>query len=457
MRILVADDDQDLVRALGRWLTTWGYEPVIAHDGLEALRILKGDDAPSVCLLDWDMPPPTGIEICRVLRTMPHRQNIYVVMLTARQHKTDVVEALESGADDFLSKPFHPRELQLRLAKGVREASLMPPAPIGDTLVAGAVLGGKVRLEREIGRGGMGSVWLGVHLSLGVNVAVKFMDRTLAETADYASFDREARAAAQLRSEHIVRIYDHGIARDGLPYLVMEYLDGESLHARIGRLGRLPAEEVIASICDVARALGDAHARGIVHRDVKPENIIRLEEPERVQGFSCKLIDFGLARAGQPTDKERHIAGTPFYMSPEYLRRDVAPNPALDLWALAVSTFEALTGTLPFAGESPAHILEKIYFEPHPRASKIFPDIPAAFDQWFARACSKEPKDRFATANELANELAFSVSSALATQSVPVIPIPPPPASHEHVTAPTEPDPSSREPNRDRDPQSSPR
>src|SRR5687768_14103574 len=123
MRILVADDDEDLVRALARWLRVWGYETVVARDGVEALRIMKGDEAPPVCILDWDMPPPNGIELCRMIRAMPHRAGVYVLMLTARQHKTDVIEALESGADDFLSKPFHPRELQLRLAKGVREAA----------------------------------------------------------------------------------------------------------------------------------------------------------------------------------------------------------------------------------------------------------------------------------------------------------------------------------------------
>src|SRR5205085_6626688 len=109
----------------------------------------------------------------------------------------------------------------------------------------------------------------------------KFMDRELAQTAEYASFEREARAAAQLRSEHIVRIYDHGLARGNRPYLVMEYLDGESLGARIERVGRLSATDVVSAVSDVARALDEAHGRGIVHRDVKPDNVLLVESVDR--------------------------------------------------------------------------------------------------------------------------------------------------------------------------------
>jgi CheY-like chemotaxis protein len=412
MKVLLVDDDPDLVRALTRWLRMWGYEPVPAMTGLEAMRALESEAAPRVIILDWDMPPPNGVEICRMLRARPDGASRYVLMLTARQHKNDLVEALESGADDFLTKPFHPRELQLRLAKGVREAATRAGPESGvDEVVAGAVLGGKVRLERELARGAMGEVWTGVHLALGVNVAVKFMDRNLAQTAEYASFEREARAAAQLRSEHTVRIYDHGLARGGRPYLVMEYLDGESIEERVERLGRLSAKEVASVVSDVARALDEAHARGIVHRDVKPANVLVVESVDRTNASSCKLIDFGLARPAV-APKERFIAGTPVYMSPEYLRLESAPTPALDNWALAVSAFEMITGQLPFDGESASHVLESIFFSPFPVASEIEPEVPRAFDEWFARACAREPAKRFASANAPADALRRALASA---------------------------------------------
>lgn len=417
MKVLLADDDADLVRALTRWLKMWGYEPVIAMTGIDAMRAIDAPDSPRVVILDWDMPAPNGVEVCRMLRARPDGANRFVLMLTARQHKNDLIEALESGADDFLTKPFHPRELQLRLAKGVREAAARgEPDPTVNEVVAGAVLGGKVRLERELARGAMGEVWIGVHLALGVNVAVKFMDRNLAQNAEYASFEREARAAAQLRSEHTVRIYDHGLASGNRPYLVMEYLDGESLGARIERLGRLGASDVVAAVSDVARALEEAHGRGIVHRDVKPDNVLVVESVDRASMTMCKLIDFGLARAAV-APRERFIAGTPVYMSPEYLRLHVGPTPALDVWALAVSAFEMLTGTLPFNGDSPSQVLETIFFSPFPVASELRPDIPKEFDAWFAKACAKEPNERFQSASELTRAL----SEALGASSSSVI------------------------------------
>lgn len=412
MKVLLADDDPDLVRALTRWLKMWGYEPIAAMTGIDAMRAIDARDSPRVVILDWDMPAPNGVEVCRMLRARPDGANRFVLMLTARQHKNDLIEALESGADDFLTKPFHPRELQLRLAKGLREAAGRGgPDSEANEVVAGAVLGGKVRLERELARGAMGEVWIGVHLALGVNVAVKFMDRELAQTAEYASFEREARAAAQLRSEHTVRIYDHGLARGNRPYLVMEYLDGESLGARVERLGRLSCSEVVSAVSDVARALEEAHGRGIVHRDVKPDNVLVVESVDRASATTCKLIDYGLARAAV-APRERFIAGTPVYMSPEYLRLHVGPTPALDVWALAVSAFEMLTGKLPFDGDSPSHVLETIFFSPFPVASKIRPDIPSAFDTWFAKACAKEPKDRFQSASESARTLAEALGSS---------------------------------------------
>ena len=151
MRIVAADDEPALTRALERWLRSWGYEPVIASNGADAWNLLKRSDAPSMAILDWDMPGLSGLEVCRLLRSTPHGQSVYVLMLTARQEKNDLVAALESGADDFLSKPFHPRELQLRRAKGVRDSVLRPravaPAEESAPPPTGTTLGGKYRLE----------------------------------------------------------------------------------------------------------------------------------------------------------------------------------------------------------------------------------------------------------------------------------------------------------------------
>jgi serine/threonine protein kinase len=412
MRVLAADDEPGMLKALDRHLRSWGYEVELAQDGGEAWRVLKRADAPRVVILDWDMPGLSGLEVCRLLRSTPHGSDVYVLMLTGRQAKTDLIEALESGADDFLSKPFHPRELQLRLAKGIsfretqaiRAPTVAPPS--------GAVLGGKYRLERKIAEGGMATVWLGVHLSLGINVAIKFMKPHLAETTDFASFEREARAAAQLRNQHIVRVYDHGLTNDGLPYLVMEYLGGESLADRIERQGPLPPLEVAGIIAEVARALTEAHDRGIVHRDVKPENILLVEDTDREKaiGYTAKLIDFGLAK---PRGEGAEAAGTPCYMSPEHLRAEAAPNALLDLWGLAATAFFALTATVAFDGPTLADVVARVCAGPLPRPSALNAALPHAIDEWFARACARRPQSRFQSASELSASLGKACAQKL--------------------------------------------
>lgn len=411
MRVLAADDDRGILNTLERCLRTWGYEAIVTNDGAEAWRILRHESTPRIVVIDWDMPGLSGLEVCRLLRATPHGEEVYVLMLTARQAKDDLIEALEAGADDFLSKPFHARELQLRLAKGVSfQASRMamhgPGIPSRGAPPSGSTLGGKYRLEKQIAEGGMASVWLGVHLSLGINVAIKFMKPGLAETPDYASFEREARAAARLRTENIVRVYDHGIAHDGSPYLVMEYLAGESLGDRIDRAGPLDPIDVANIIHQTGRALDEAHGRGIIHRDIKPENILLVDEPGAPQTIA-KLVDFGLARArgGEKTDGSGMISGTPGYMTPEHLRADVPPNPALDLWGLAATAFTALTARVPFDGDSLAQIMKAVCVAPLPVPSQFMPSLSPAIDAWFAKACARDPRQRFQTPAELTSEL----------------------------------------------------
>lgn len=423
MRILAADDDPGILSTLERCLKSWGYEVTTAAGGADAWRILKHDSTPRIIVIDWDMPGISGLEVCRLLRATPHGEEVYVLMLTGRQEKGDLIEALEAGADDFLSKPFNTRELQLRLAKGVsfqanRERLYGPPR--GGAPPSGSTLGGKYRLERKIAEGGMASVWLGVHLSLGINVAIKFMKPGLGESPDYASFEREARAAAALRTENIVRVYDHGIDHTGSPYLVMEYLAGESLADRIDRCGPLPAAEVADYVEQIARALNEAHGRGTIHRDIKPENILLVDDPNRPYG-TAKLVDFGLARSWATAEKTEGglISGTPSYMTPEHLRAAVPPNPALDLWGLAATAMTALTGVVPFDGDTLSEIMQRVCTAPLPVPSLLNPELGRGFDAWFAKACARSPRNRYQTPQELSLAFAEATRQAESSPSSP--------------------------------------
>ncbi len=179
-------------------------------------------------------------------------------------------------------------------------------------LTPNLVIADRYRLERQIGRGGMGSVWLAHHMGLDIPCAVKFIEGEYAALPEaQARFVREAKAAAQLRSPHVVQILDHGVW-DGTPYMAMELLEGEDLGKRLTRLGRMPPQDVCVIITQVTRALTKAHGAGIVHRDLKPDNIFLVHDDDRE---IAKVLDFGIAKAQGAIDgsntKTGAMLGTP--------------------------------------------------------------------------------------------------------------------------------------------------
>lgn len=287
--------------------------------------------------------------------------------------------------------------------------------------LAGSVIAGKYRVKRLIGTGGMGTVWEGVHTTLGTRVAIKFIKPRFAQQPEArARFEIEARAAARLSSKHAVHVHDYGVSPDGLAYIVMEFLEGESLSDAIIARGPLPAPEVAQIIGQAARALTKAHAAGIVHRDLKPDNIFlaRTDEPGQELPYTVKLVDFGIAKIveeetlegestpmGGPT-REGTVIGTPNFMAPEQLTMGGAPGPLTDLWSLGACTFAAMTGRIPFEGDVLGDIVLRVCASPLPVPSSINAKVPMGFDAWFARACARDRTKRFQTSDELAQALA---------------------------------------------------
>ncbi|MCC6554290.1 MAG: serine/threonine protein kinase [Polyangiaceae bacterium] len=303
-------------------------------------------------------------------------------------------------------------------SRGPRVAGFSDPfAGLGEPERPGVVLAGKFELIELLGRGGMGSVWKARDLLLERVVAIKLIrvrrgldDAGAAEAR--VRFEREARAAAQLRTRHVVQIYEYGFHGE-TPYIAMELLAGETLKQRLDRVGRLPPIAAAAILDQAARALEQAHAAGIVHRDLKPANIfLAREDSEEV----VKILDFGVAKeTGAEPENEAtatgQMVGSPYYMSPEQARGARDLDGRSDLWSMAVILFRALTGQKAFPGGSLGAVMAQILSEPIPVPSHVAPDLPPAIDRFFERALARDPGARFQSAAEMAR--AWSALAAL--------------------------------------------
>jgi serine/threonine-protein kinase len=277
-------------------------------------------------------------------------------------------------------------------------ASSPPPAP-NVTLLPGT----RYRIERELGRGAMGVVYEGFHLDLGRRVALKVLHQASSGEAAKAGFVAEARAVARVAHEALVRLYEFGFASDGRPFYAMEYVEGETLEQRIDRRGALPVTEAVEIGIGACRAIEAAHAAGLVHRDVKPGNLMLTSDG------GVKLLDFGVAKPESEVSAPPHqgdggafvVVGTPEYMAPEQARGTA--DPRSDVYALGAVIYEIVTGALPYEAPSIAGLLErKLGGAPAP-ASAIASSqaVPKGLDRLLERALSPDPKDRFQSAAEL--------------------------------------------------------
>ena len=281
------------------------------------------------------------------------------------------------------------------------------------TLAAGMQVTPSVRLLSPLGAGGMGAVWLADHTALNTRVVVKFMLVGLdSSVSARARFKKEAEAASQVKSPHVVQTFDYGVTSQGLPFIVMEHLEGRDLAAEIAALGALEPGRVVAIVTQVAKALSKAHAAGLLHRDIKPDNIF-LCHTEAEDELFVKLLDFGIAKTHAPDGeaeldgqtKTGQVIGTPFYMSPEQVTAQKIIDLRSDLWSLGIVAFEALTGKRPFDGPSFGALAVKIATTNPPKPSDENPALPPSVDAWFAQACAREASGRFASARELASRL----------------------------------------------------
>ena len=391
--ILVVDDNP-VTRALcSEVLEGEGYRVLLAEDGIEALNLVK-EEPIDLVLLDVMMPGLSGFDVLETLRKLYSTNELRVLMLTAKDQSRDVVRAFELGADDYILKPLDIPVLLARLQAKLRSQDAGSPAKSAPELTPGAVLEKRYRLEAVIGKGTFGTVFRATHLGLEMPVALKVFNTGL-RSADSARYQREAISACRIDHPNAVKVMDLGATTSGTPFMVMELLKGQTLAQELQRAGRLsPARcgELLVPVCEV---LGEAHGLGVIHRDIKPQNVF-LHRARR--GEVVKVLDFGIAKLLDESTQQKltmdGILGTPVYMAPERFNGEASGDRS-DVYSLGVMLYEMLTGRRPFDSEGNLFQLIVNHLNKHPRSLRdLQPDLPPEIDRLVLETLAKSPGER---------------------------------------------------------------
>jgi serine/threonine-protein kinase len=302
----------------------------------------------------------------------------------------------------------------------------------------GVILGGKYRIETLLGQGGGGVVVAATHLQLEQRVALKFLSPIAMQQPDGAArFAREARAAASIRSEHVARVLDVDVLESGMPYMVMEYLEGYDLSQYMSQRGPLPVEEAVELTLQACEALAEAHSLGIVHRDLKPANLFLARFPDRT---CIKILDFGISKMAPlgAVATERQMTGlgmmmgSPYYMSPEQIRTAHRVDARADIWAMGVVLYELVTGRLPFLGTTLAQVCWSIMTQQPEPVRKWRNDAAPRFEAVVLRCLEKERRQRFGSVLQLAGALAEFAPHRAALSLERITKFSPPRANPDH-------------------------
>jgi len=277
------------------------------------------------------------------------------------------------------------------------------PVPLGH------VIANKYRVDSVIGSGGMGVVAAGYHLELDQPIAIKFLSvdkEVCAESAE--RFRREARTAARIHSEHAVKVFDSGVVGAGAPYMVMELLEGNDLGEELARHGSLPISLAAHYLLQAIDAIAEAHAMGVVHRDLKPGNLFLARGADGTR--SIKVLDFGISKSvARSSDivltRTASMIGSPLYMSPEQMRSARDVDSRSDIWSLGAILYELVSGEPPFPADSIPELCVAVMHDPLRPVSVLVPTVPSSLDALLAQCMSRNLADRFATAADLADAL----------------------------------------------------
>jgi serine/threonine-protein kinase len=318
-----------------------------------------------------------------------------------------------------------------------RDAVALEDAPEGEDPLVGQVLADSYEVTRLVGEGGMGRVYEARHTRLtGKRFAVKLLHPDLARQPEVVTrFQREAEAASGITHPNVLGVHDVNVTPDGQPYIVSELLRGKELGEYLERHGKLAVTDAVRIVRQICKALGAAHAAGVVHRDVKPENVFLTGDVKKLESTTVKVIDFGISKVaqagGESLTKTGMVMGTPDYMAPEQARGDRVDARA-DIYAVGAILYRALTGKKPFEGLDPMATLTAVLVQEPGRPTSVNPDVPLALELVVQRAMAKNPADRYATMAELDRELSGFDAELLSRPSTA-----PPPSNPTDASAAT--------------------
>lgn len=414
-RILVVDDDRVILAAVEDWLTFEKHDVTAVNSGRKGRQQLQADTYDLV-ILDWDMPDITGPDILKEFRdaggTTP------VILLTGHTSIDDKAYGLDAGADDYITKPFHVKELSARIRTALRHQRAPEAAPpalgqgndelLRSADLIGTKLAASYEFLEEIGQGGSALVFKARHPRLDRLVAIKVLRWGGVKDSAIERFEREARAVSRINHYNVITIHDSGVTERNRPFIVMEYIEGESLVDKIIREGPQPLHTAATILLQLCSGMEEVHAEGIIHRDLKPTNILLKKRSNRADWV--KIVDFGLVhllegRQERLTEMGR-VMGTPRFVSPERLTGKPA-DVRSDIYSMGVIMFELLTARPLFEADTTEDLLLKAVSTAPDPPSLFREDIPpgSALDNLVVRATERDPNKRYQTVTEMREEV----------------------------------------------------
>lgn len=405
--ILIADDEKNLRQMLRRILEAQGHHIIEAENGEEAL-VMFCAHGPDMAILDVNMGEGmNGFETCGRLREDPYGMSIPILFLTGMGKEEDMLQGFQQGADDYIRKPFNVTELLARvtaqLARLKRQSGRF--AQLGEQQFrVGTIIQGnqdRYKISSRISCGGMGVIFRGYRLSDHLQVAIKTLNSTfLEDRKDIQRFLREAEATVRINHPNlasgleVVRTQSHC-------FFVMKYVEGRSLAQLLDERDHLPQEEALKIVIQIATGLQHLHELGLVHRDVKPGNILVTEQGKAV------LVDMGLTkptRAEADLTTEGVILGTPYYLSPEQAMGENLDIRS-DIYSLGATFYHAVTGTVPFRGSSTIAIINARFMRDPEMPSLYVPEIAGEISAIIAKMMYRSPVQRYQNPTELLRDL----------------------------------------------------